>query len=249
MLGIIAFGLFLYYWPAVRAVLYPAVEPGTRGYGILKSFGNLVPSFVSTYVTTHKDLYERNAELEREIEVLENKIAERDAAIREYNLSLSGSVPEAEGRVVVLYPIMEDKTNLYSTIILSKGFKDGVPKNAIVYVRGQQAVCEIVEVYDRTSLCELLSKGGRQVEGVTSSSSVVLTLAGMGGGDFTADLPKGTPITQGETVYLRSNQVFVLGTVVSVQDDDQATGMRIFVRGAYNPADSSVFYMNTAYVR
>ena len=71
----------------------------------------------------------------------------------------------------------------------------------------------------------------------------------MDGGDFTADLPKGTPITQGETVYLRSNQVFVLGTVVSVQDDDQATGMRIFVRGAYNPADSSVFYMNTAYVR
>lgn len=245
-LGLIAFTLFIYFWPAFKSTVYPALEPTVTTYGGSKVFARMVPTFVSTYFTTHKDLYDRNVQLEKEIERLENKVAEQDALIRESGFVHDASV-SANASVIALYPLMEDKTKLYSTIILSKGYKDGIQKDALVFVRGMQPACQIIEVYDKTSLCELFSKSGRVTEAVTGSSTLTLSLTGNGGGDFIAELPKGTEISPGENVYLRSNPAYVLGTVVLVKDDDQATGVRVYVRGAYNPVTSSVFYMNATY--
>ena len=195
-LGLIAFGLFVYFWPAFKSVAYPLAEPLVRGYGGGKTTIKVVPSFVSTYFVSHKTLADRNRDLEVTIERLENELAERDATIREINMAAvvgaSSSVP-----VIVLYPIAEDVTKLYSTILLSKGYKDGVEKAGIVYVRGQEPVCDIVEVYERTSLCELLSKGNRVTEGFTASSSIMLSLVGQGGGSFIAEVPNDTTVEVG----------------------------------------------------
>jgi cell shape-determining protein MreC len=246
-LGLVAFGLFVYYWPAIRTVAYPFAEPVMRGYGSTKGAFTLVPEFISTYFTSHKKLFDRNAELEMNIERLENQLAEKDALVREEELLLGGQAPNQTARIVMMYPIAEDITRLYSTILLSKGYREGVEKTNIVYVRGQQAVCEIVEVYDRTSLCELLSKGDRVTEAVTSSSTVTLSLFGVGGGNFISESPKGTNVLVGETVHLRSDQSFTLGTVVAVKEDEQSTGAKIYIRGAYNPIKSSVFYLRARY--
>lgn len=246
-LGFVAFALFIYYWPAIRTVAYPFAEPLMRGYGSTKNTITIVPEFVSTYFTSHKKLSDRNAELEMEIERLENQLAEKEAVVREDELLLGGQTSNQTARIVMMYPIAEDVTKLYSTILLSKGYREGVEKGSVVYVRGQQAVCEIVEVYDRTSLCELLSKGDRITEAVTSSSTVTLNLSGVGGGNFISESPKGTNVLVGETVYLRSDQSFTLGTVVAVKEDEQSTGAKIYVRGAYNPIKSSVFYLRARY--
>lgn len=244
-LGLILFFLFVYFWPQFKAVSYPVVQPLVRWYGNTKVFASIVPSFITTYVTTHRELFARNVALEKEIERLENTVAEKDAMFRELALTVEGGNADSPTSVVVLYPLMEDKTKLYSTTVLSKGYKDGIEKGALVYVRGMQIACEIVEVYDKTSLCELISRGGRSTEGVTGTSTLTLSLIGVGGGDYVADLPKGTQVREGEKVYLRSNQAYVMGTIVRVTDDEQATGIRVYVRGAYNPAASSVFYINT----
>jgi cell shape-determining protein MreC len=247
-LGFVAFILFVYYWPAIRTVAYPFAEPVMRGYGSTKNAVTIVPGFVSTYFTTHNRLSDRNSELEMEIERLENQLAEKDATLREEELLLGGEGQNQTSRVVMMYPIAEDVTRLYSTLLLSKGYREGVERASVVYVRGQQAVCEIVEVYDRTSLCELLSKGDRITEAVTSSSTVTLNLSGVGGGNFIAESPKGTNVLVGETVYLRSDQSFTLGIVVAVKEDEQSTGAKIYIRGAYNPIKSSVFYLRARYV-
>jgi cell shape-determining protein MreC len=143
-----------------------------------------------------------------------------------------------------MYPIAEDISKLYSTILLSKGYRDGIEKGGLVYVRGSYAVCDIVEVYDKTSLCELLSKGQRSIEGVTSSSTITLSLLGAGGGNFTAEVPRGTQVGIGEKVFLRSDESYGLGTVVDVKDEEQVTGAKIYIKGEYNPVTSSIFYMD-----
>jgi cell shape-determining protein MreC len=184
--------------------------------------------------------------LELDIERLENEVAEKDARIRAYD-EASAASEDHTASVVVMYPLAEDVTSLYSTILLSKGYKDGVEENAMVYVRGRQAVCTVIKVYNETSLCELLSKGRRVVEGVTASSSVTLSLVGEGGGSFIMQIPSDVPIDIGETVYLRSDHSFTLGTVVSIKKDEQATGSVLYVRGAYNPVTSSVLYTDITY--
>ena len=204
-----------------------------------------LPSSFTTYFSSRETLQEEKENLELEIERLENELAQKNATIREMETLVSSGAHDR--RVITLYPIAQDITKLYSTILLSKGYRDGIEKGGMVYVRGLQPVCEIVDVYERTSLCELLSKGNRITEAVTASSSITLSLVGAGGGSFIAEVPNDTPIEVGETVRLRGDPSFVLGSIVAIKKDDQATGSKVYVRGAYNPATSSVFYLSIRY--
>lgn len=246
-LGAVAFALFIYFWPAFRGVVYPLAEPLVRGYGGTKTGLTLVPSFISTYVTSHKTLSEQKARMETDVERLENLVAEKDAIIRELSSVSNALGADRTTPIVILHPIAQDITSLYSTILLSKGYREGIEPGSLVFIRGRQPVCEIVEVFDRTSLCELLSKGNRVTEGVTASSSITLSLMGEGGGSFIAEVPNGVPIQVGEDVLLRRDQSYKLGTVVTIHEDDQATGSKVYVRGTYNPVTSSLFYVHASY--
>lgn len=247
-LGLVAFLLFVYFWSAFRAVAYPLIEPAVRGYGGTKSEIRIMPEFILSYFSMRHELVQKNNSLELALERLENTVAERDAFIREQLLLRDAAIPGGNVPVVVMYPVAQDITRLYSTILLSKGFKDGIEKEEIVYVRGLQPVCQIIEVRDHTSLCELLTKSDRETEVVTASSSINLTLVGIGGGGFVAKIPKETSVSVGEGVYLKSNPLYKVGSIISVQNDKQATGAVVYVRGAYNPASSSVYYLNAQYV-
>jgi cell shape-determining protein MreC len=114
---------------------------------------------------------------------LENVVAHKDAIIREQMLASEASSTSG-APVIVMYPIAEDISKLYSTILLSKGYRDGIEKGGLVYVRGSYAVCDIVEVYDKTSLVRASFKRGRSIEGVTSSSTITLSLVGAGRREF-----------------------------------------------------------------
>ena len=238
---------FVYFWQPIRATLYPLVEPVIRTYGGTKGVVSFVPSFFSTYFSTRGELATRNNDLEVSVEQLENQLAEKNALLRDYEALAGSSSTEVDSSVIVMYPMMEDITKLYSTIVLSKGYRDGIEIGGLVYIRGLQPACEIIEVYNRTSLCELFSKGNKTTEGVTASSSITLSLVGNGGGNYIGSTVKGSLVYVGEQVYLRSNPAFTLGTIVQVQEDVEDTGAKVYIRGAYNPVSSSIFYLNTRY--
>ncbi len=245
---VVVLGFLVYGWPTVRVKVYPYIEPIIFGYGSTKHAFTILPTSVQSYFTSRSSLIEKDRALELNIERLENALAEKDAVLREQELlALNGTTPAPSQSTLVMYPIMRDITTLYSSIVLSKGFKDGVELKSLVYVRGRQPVCVITEIYNKTSLCTLLSASGQSVDGVTTSSassSTVLTLRGNGGGAFVADVPRDTVITIGDTILLRSDQSMTLGTVVSVTRDNQATSWHVYVRGAYNPVTSSIFYLS-----
>lgn len=241
------FLLVIFFWPTIRKTTFIFIEPAIIGFSHTKKTFTIFPEFFSTYLTSHQTLVARQRVLELEIERLENALADKDAVLREKIENLSKGSTDVSSSVVtnrtlVLYPLMEDVTKIYSTILLSGGFKDGVTAGGMVYLRGNQVVCTIKEVYTRSSLCALLSSSGETTEGVTSSSSIVLSLVGRGG-YFLADIARDTPVQNGEMVYLRSNPKMIIGTVRQVANNNQDTSWHIFVEGAYNPAASSVFYV------
>jgi hypothetical protein len=82
---------------------------------------------------------------------------------------------------------------------------------------------------------------GVVTEGVTSSSSLTLSLVGRGG-YYVADIVRGTLVKPGEVVYLRSNPKIVLGTIKEIINNDQDTSWHLFIKGDYSPTTSSVFY-------
>lgn len=239
---IIIFSLVVYMWPTIHKRLYPYLENITILTSNLKISILNIPSSIGIYFTSRKNLETRNMDLSLSIERLLNELAEKDSILKERGFLETNGMPITTSSMV-MYPVMRDITNIYSTLILSKGFKDGVEENSLVYVYGKQPVCIIKEVYNRTSLCQLLSVSGNTLEGVVASSTV-LFLKGVGGGTFVADVPKDTDISLGDVVVLKSDQSMTLGKVANIIQDDQASSWYIYVRGAYNPVTSTVFYVN-----
>ncbi len=242
VLVVIIFGLFIYFWPNIRAKLYSYVESIVINYGNLKSNFSKFPSSFHLYFSSREELDTRNKVLELNIERLENILAQKDALLIEH-----GFVDESGASNIsssfILYPLTQDMTTIYSTILLSKGFKDGIEEGSPVYLRGKQVACIISEVHDHTSLCKLLSASGNSVEGSISLGGT-LFLKGYGGGAFIADVPKDSTVAVGEQVRLRSDPTFIIGDVIDTVADDQASSLRVYVRGPYNPVTSNVFYIN-----
>lgn len=235
------------FWPFIKKNVYQVLEPAVLGYADTKGVASIFPEFLTTYITSHKTLAEKNNLLILDVERLENKVAELDAIVREhqdvpFSEDSTSTVIIGMARAIVAYPLAGDLTSLYSTIRLSKGYKEGVTVDSLVYVRGRQVVCIIKEVSTNTSLCSLLSSQGIVTEGVTSSSSITLSLVGRGG-HYLSDVARDTPITVGEKVYLRSDQSMSLGTVTYIANNNQDTSWHVFVEGGYNPVKSSVFYV------
>lgn len=241
------FAVVVIFWTVFKSKLYPILEPAVMKYGVTKDIIAKVPDFFSTYVTSRRTLIQKDKILEVTIENLENEIAEKDGKLKELGLVTSDLGDTAAPSTLVLYPIMSDITRLYSTVLLSKGYKDGVEKDMYVYVRGLQPVCIIKEVYTSTSLCQLISAGGVATEAVTQNAlgttTIALTLTGRGGGTFLGDVERDTPIAIGDSVFLKSDQTMKLGTVVDVIHNNQDTSWHVFVSGAYNPITSSIFYI------
>jgi cell shape-determining protein MreC len=242
----IIFIMVVFFWPRLRPTLFGVIEPALVGYGSVKESMVVFPEFFSTYLVSHKKLVTQQKELEQEIENLENALADKDALLREkikeeIDTPLS-SAPYSSTHIIVMYPLMEDISKIYSTLLLSKGYKDGIIVGATVYLRGNQAVCTIKEVYTSSSVCQLLTAFGQTVEGVTSSSSITLSLVGRGG-HFLANIARDTPVAKDEIVYLRSNPKMILGKITHVANNNQDTSWHVFVEGAYNPITSSIFYV------
>ena len=233
----------VYFWPTLRTKLYPYAEPVIVSYSSSKLAFIHVPSSVKLYFSSRAALSAHATALELDVERLENALAEKDAILKDSHfIEISGShVPSS---TLVMYPSLRDVTTIYSTVLLSKGFKDGVEEKSLVYLRGRQPVCSIAEVHDTTSLCKLLSAPGVVTEGVTASSTSLLALTGIGGGSFVADVARETVVAVGDVIYLARDQGMVLGTVTDIIRDDQATSWHVYVRGSYNPVTSSVFYMD-----
>lgn len=240
-------GVFLIiciFWPMVRKYTYGVLEPVVIRYGFTKQSLVVFPEFFGTYITSHKTLALENQNLKLENERLENELADKDVSLRELvtSDSLSVSTTTSHKTTLVLYPLTQDITKLYGTILLSKGYKDGIDIGDTVYIRGNQAACTIKEVYNSSSLCLLLTASGVVTEGVTSSSSITLTLTGRGG-HYLANIARDTPVVAGELVYLRSNPRIILGKVQQVANNNQDTSWHVFVESAYNPVTSSIFYV------
>ncbi len=241
------FVMIIIFWATFKSGLYTFVEPLVLRYSTAKTIFKDIPEFFHTYTSSRKELVQKDKELEVTIEYLENQIAEKDAQLKELSITTDEMGGISSASIIVMYPLMQDITKIYSTILLSKGYKDGVEKDAYVYVRGLQPVCIIREVYTSTSLCELLSRGGITTEVVArgaSSTTISFTVNGRGGGTFLGDVARDTPIAIGDEVFLRSDPSMKIGTVVDVMHNNQDTSWRVFVRGAYNPVTSSIFYIH-----
>lgn len=231
--------LLTFFWKTIVVEISPVTLPVVETYASSRNGVMAIPHAIASYFTSRSAYEEKISSLELEIERLENMMA---LSLRtEENIAASTTL--SEDTALRAYPIIEDMTGLYDTILISKGFVDGVAEGSKVYLRGRQVVGTVTQVHKKTSLVSLYSASGSTVRGVIPELSLAFTLEGAGGGSFMALLPKTLSPTEGMAVYLESDPTMILGTVVRIENDPQDIALRLYIRGAYNPSNSHTLYV------
>lgn len=232
-----------FFWKQIRVLTYPVVLPVAQVVTNVIDGVFSVPSFFSTYITSHKTSSEKIDSLEKNIELLENKVAGQNSQLEQY---VAKDELQAKGHLATLevYPIAQDLYFLYSTILISKGFTDGVEEGMIVYTRGYQPVGTVTQVYRSTALVSLFSASGNKVNGFTDVNKITLSLVGEGGGNFIAQIPKEMNVTIGDSIFLSQDPAMNVGSVVDIQGSPQDFFKTVYIRGAYNPAKQNNYFID-----
>lgn len=241
----IVFGIFIaaaaliFFWKYIVIGVSPVTLPVVQTYASSRDGVMGIPHAIVSYFTSRNVYEQKISTLELEIERLENVVAAQSRS----DDDLSASTTLREASTIRAYPIVEDMTGLYDTVLISKGFVDGVTEGSKVYLRGRQVVGTITQVHKNTSLVSLYSASGSTVRGVIPELSLAFTLDGAGGGSFTVIMPKTLAPTEGMAVYLESDPTMILGTIVRIENDPQDIALRLYIRGVYNPSSSHTLYV------
>jgi cell shape-determining protein MreC len=230
--------LIVLFWPSGKRFVYTYTESILVNIGETVHATGVIPQFVTTFFSSRKVLYDREKVLEEKVQSLENEVTKLRLTEAIYRDILLGD----DVQIIAMNSFVRDVTYLYGTVMFNKGFEDGVIEDGLVFLSGREAVCRIQEVYKRSSLCSLFSSYGNSVEGVTASSSIPVTLEGRGG-HYIANMVRDTPIILGESILLRDNQTFILGTIVEIIKNDQDTFLRAFVRPSHNPNINTRYFV------
>lgn len=241
-IGVFFLCVIIFFWQRIQTVTYPYIEPVVFIINDTKKVILFLPKNISLYFHT-RDYYDKHtALLQENIERLENKVAEDEGIIADFQMK---DTEQKGGAVATLvaHPLLMDLSTIYSSVILSKGYVDSVEVGDLVYLRGRQPIGMISKVYNKTSLLSLFTDSGNKIDGVINNETV-LPLVGDGGGVYVASVPKETLIHVGDTVYYRPNPQMKLGEVSDIKNDQQDVFMKVYIRGNYNPMDANNFFID-----
>ncbi len=148
---------------------------------------------------------------------------------------------------VIAYSLGSEDNIAYDTFIINVGHVDGVTEGSLVYTRGLQPIGKIKEIHKNSSLVELLSKDGTEITGILEKSNERISLVGMGGGAYKANI-KNTVIAQGlnvgDKIYYGEDTNMTIGQVASIEKEKDADTSILYIRGYYNPSSQSIFFVD-----
>lgn len=114
---------------------------------------------ITNYFLDKKVLFLKINTLEKELEIEKEK-----------NIALSVnskfSSSENDFKVLSAKKIFSDFTTIYSSVLLNKGYLDGVEEKSLVFIYPNKAIGIIERVGNKTSLLSLFSKDKNQIEGI-----------------------------------------------------------------------------------
>lgn len=107
----------------------------------------------------------------------------------------------------------------YDMLVIDIGRDHKVSSSSLVYAPGNILMGKVVDVTDDTSKVGLFSSPGERFEVTIGSGHVSAVAVGRGGGQLSAELPRGTQVAEGDAVYaaMLGSKPFAL--VVAVVSD------------------------------
>lgn len=108
-------------------------------------------------------------------------------------------------------------TNLpYDVLVIDRGEKDGIVKDAPVYLGSNQAIGFVVTVYSESAVVALVSTPGWESTVYVYGPNIYTTAIGQGGGIARIHTPQGIKLTEGDLVVVPSLGGGIYGRISAV---------------------------------
>jgi cell shape-determining protein MreC len=122
----------------------------------------------------------------------------------------------------------------YDTLIIDTGSLDGVKINDKVLAEGSIYIGYVSEVFDSTSKVILYSSPGEKVKVLIGNNNIEKEALGLGGGNFTVQIPREIDVKEGDSVVMPSVSTNVFGIVEKVEFKESDSFQNILFK---NPAN------------
>ena len=159
-------------------------------------------------------------------DILQNKLAEYDAMLLNYNSILDENIKIKEildrkgEKIEMLLSAILSKPNIspYDTLIIDVGSSSGVKEGDTVFALGNIPIGVVSGVEINSSKVVLFSNSGEKTE-VVLSKDVFMQIIGRGGGNFEMILPRDLVLEKGSTVSLPGIFPYVVAKVETIISD------------------------------
>ncbi len=184
---------------------------------------------MGSFFTGQAHLTEDAATLEARVHALE---AENEA-LRNENLALTeNSSDETHG--IAAGVVARPPLSPYDMLILGLGTDAGIYAGMQAFSKGIP-VGTVESVSEGSARVALYSSSGRQTEGWVGEARVPITLKGLGGGAFQADVPRESGVVEGDLVYIPGPGALPMGVVVTIESNASSPRSLVRIRPMANP--------------
>lgn len=186
---VIAIIAILFSIPVLRngmrsGVNHIALGISRTAHGIGGWFGS-----ISGILHTRVTLENENTDLKNQIIELKTQLLTTDQLNRE-NIELKASLGRSASKIrtILATVISKPPTSLYDTLVIDGGTNLGVLEGQTVYAGGDTPIGFIDHTNTNSSVVRLFSTNGEKTEARLSPNGVDVTLVGLGGGNFSAEV-------------------------------------------------------------
>lgn len=191
-------------------------------------------SSISAFFKTREDLINENSTLKDRLASLELELSASSLRQSENErlLELLGRHSEAGGIAVSV--LTHPPQSPYDLLVVDAGERESVLLGARAFLPEGPEVGVVTQVSPSFSRVKLLSTSGEKTQAVLERHQVVVTLEGMGGGNFKIILPRETEVEVGDKVLSANLQSSLLAIVEEVNLEATDSFKEVFARGPVN---------------
>ena len=198
---------------------------------------------VAAITKSKHTLVKENDDLRNQLFDMGQKILDRDLLAKE-NEDLKTELGRSEKRDRILAAILAKPNRTpYDTIVIDAGAREQIHEGAIVYTAGDVAIGTVREVSQTSTKVVLYSTPGEKANVRIEDKNIDIELAGRGGGNFEATLPREIEITEGMHALLPGITPTIVATVSKIISDARDPFQKIIFQSPVNIQELNYVYV------
>lgn len=197
---------------------------------------------LSSFIVENAKLLNSKTSLIRENDLLKEQLISKNKEqvlfelLRKENEDLKNILNrnKANQKLVLASVLVKPFLSPYDTLIIDIGDQDGIKAGDQVLVEGYIFIGYIKEVYHDTSKVVLYSSPGEKVKVLIGESNITKEAIGLGGGNFSVEIPREIDIKEGDSIVIPSISTNIFGTVEKIDFKESDSFQTILFKNPVN---------------